>query len=727
MIGILLCTSIVLVYAVVLTHGFINLDDDQYLLKNPHVMQGLTMQGIFWSFTSFYASNWHPLTWLSHMADVQFFGMRPGFHHAMNVILHALSAVVLFITLRLMTGATFRSAAVAALFALHPLHVESVAWIAERKDVLSTLLGMLTMLAYIRYVRRPAMSAYALMICCYILGLLAKPMLVTLPFVLLLMDFWPLRRMDPAAVPEKARDGAGRARSGKFAADLSRLVMEKVPLMVLAAASSVITLYAQGSGGSVVTVSRIPILARVANVLTSYATYLGKTLWPAGLSIFYPYPEVMNPVLVMVSAAVLAGITVFVFMRVRTMPYLAAGWLWYLGTLVPVIGIVQVGEQAIADRYTYLPLVGVFIMVVWGVADLASRWPRMRGVLPWAFLAVLMLLMVSAHLQVRHWKNSETLFTHALAVTRNNHLAHNNLGSALLEARGDIEGAVAQYRQAVAIRPYYLLGHYNLGIALFRMNRYEEALAEFQECIRINPAFQDAHAGAGNALFLMGNDEGAIRSFLAALQINRDRPDIWNNLGSAYLHRNSPMKAAVSFQEALRLNPGFGQAAENLEKARGSLASLADAAGRLEDLIRVHPAEPALHRKLGEIYFQYGNHGRAIQSYQQALAINSEDVQALYGIVLVHADQGEYDRAVEAMLQIHRLQPDNADVLYNIACLHARGGRADDATRWLMRAVEKGFSSWELLRTDPDLEAIRDTPEVRELLEAHAPRDGSGT
>ncbi|MGB2930536.1 MAG: tetratricopeptide repeat protein [Desulfobacterales bacterium] len=416
----------------------------------------MTLESIKWSFTAIHASNWHPLTWLSHMLDCQIYGMNPGQHHMTNVLLHILNTLLLFLVFKRMTGKLWQSGFVAALFALHPLHVESVAWVAERKDLLSTFFWMLTLWSYTRYVERSEFNQYLLVVLFFILGLMAKPMLVTLPFVLLLLDYWPLRRFELGS-----RDkNNSQQRRFNFA-----LICEKIPLFLLSAASSIGTYLVQKSSGAVNSLAAIPFHDRIANAMLSYISYIGKMIWPHNLAVLYPYRESMSLWKVAGAGLLLVLVLVFVFRMLRTKPYLAVGWLWYIGTLVPVIGIVQVGVQAMADRYTYVPLIGIFIIIAWGVPDLIPKGRFRRIGLAAITMAILVICMITTRMQVRYWSNSTTLFEHALDVTDGNSVAHLNLGEALAE-QGKINAAMKHYQEALRIKPSLFAPHLNLGVAL---------------------------------------------------------------------------------------------------------------------------------------------------------------------------------------------------------------------------------------------------------------------
>jgi Flp pilus assembly protein TadD len=552
-------------------HDFVNFDDDDYVTANPVVLRGLTWHGVAWAFTTEHAVNWHPLTWLSHMLDVQLYGLDAGAHHLTNLLFHIGNTLLLFGLLHRMTGALGRSAFVAGLFAVHPLHVESVAWVAERKDVLSTLFWMLTLWAYIEYVKRPDLRQssrrrYAAVLLFFALGLMAKQMLVTLPLVLLLLDFWPLGRVgigpNPAGGWAPARDGWATA---------GRLVWEKLPLLALAAASSIATFVIHQRGGAVIILSAIPLQLRIENALVSYVVYIGKMLWPAGLAVLYPYPQSLSAWSVAVAFVTLTGISVAVIWAAPRRPYLPVGWFWYLGTLVPVIGLIQVGDQAIADRYTYIPLIGLFIIVAWGVPDLLVRWPLRRVVLPKIALPaaaclVILACAITARGQLEYWEDSTTLWTHTLAVTTRNNIAHNNLGATLAD-QGKTDEAIAHYSEALRIKSDYADAHNNLGVALADQGKLDEAIAHYSEALRIKPGYSDAHSNLGIALADQGNLDEAIAQFTEALRINPDSAKAHNNLGVALASQGKLDEAIAQFTEALQVKPDYADARNNLELA----------------------------------------------------------------------------------------------------------------------------------------------------------------
>jgi Tfp pilus assembly protein PilF len=505
-------------------HGFVNFDDDKYVTENPHVQAGLTRNGLAWAFTTTRASNWHPVTWISLMADSQLYGPNAYGFHTTNLLLHIASALMLFLFLNRVTGSLWRSAFVAAIFGIHPLHVESVAWVAERKDVLSTLFWMLTMWAYLHYTQSPKPTRYLLVVLAFVLGLMAKPMLVTLPFVLLLLDRWPLERLDQ-----------GNGREHDHTRPWRKLVWEKVPLLALAAVSSIVTYVVQQRSGAVGSLEVYPLGVRIANALVAYVNYVAKMLWPAHLAVFYPHPGTSLPIWqVAGSGLVLVWITLLAI-RARRRPYLAVGWLWYVLTLVPVIGLVQVGGQAMADRYTYIPLIGLFIIIAWGVPELLALWTteaRRRTLLAASAGIVIAALAVCTYLQVGYWRDSVTLFDHAVKVTRRNAVAHNNLGVALVE-RGELGKAVAHYREALRIKPRYVEAHCNLAIAAIKQGRLDEAIAHCWEALRIRPGDADAHNNLGVALAKQGKLHEALAHFSEALRLDPDKKSARANLARA--------------------------------------------------------------------------------------------------------------------------------------------------------------------------------------------------
>ncbi len=505
----LLTITVLAVFWQVHKFEFINYDDDKYVNENSHISTGLAWQNIKWVFTNEHASNWHPLTGLSHILDCQLFDLKPGLHHLVNLFWHIANTLLLFIVLRKMTAVTWQSAFVAALFALHPTHVESVAWISERKDVLSTCFWILTMAAYFSYVQKPNAARYILALVLFAMGLMAKPMLVTLPFVLLLLDYWPLDRLD---VVNTSR--------------IYRLLREKIPFFILSAISSVITFVVQKSAGAVQQIEVMPLAVRVPNAVVSYGKYILKMIWPTRLAAFYPHPgENLPPWQVLTAIVSLVLITIFIIRFARNYRYLFTGWFWYLGTLIPVIGLVQVGNQALADRYTYISFIGLFIIVAWGTNDLLTSWKYRKVLQPALSIVIVLILSVCSWWQTSYWRNSQTLFEHTLKVTNGNYVAHNNL-----------------------------------ALALSRQNKLDEALNHIHRALQINPNYFDAYNNLGMVYIKLDRCPEAMQACLQAIKINPANPLPYSNLGVINLRLKQYQQAILNFQKAIRIKPDFIQA-----------------------------------------------------------------------------------------------------------------------------------------------------------------------
>ena len=588
MLVLVLATAVV--YLQVKDYDFVNFDDNEYITENRHVQTGLTSGNITWAFTTFHVSNWHPLTWISHMLDCQLFGLKPGLHHLVNLFFHMANTLLLFIILHRMTKGLWQSAFVAAVFAIHPLHVESVAWVTERKDVLSTFFWMLTMGAYVFYVQRRELKRYLLTLFFFALGLMAKPMLVTLPFVLLLLDYWPLRRLQiekPSVNEHTQSDRSLNRRSKKkerrrsaIKAEhvnktekqnrqrpaIGHIILEKVPFFVLSLASSIVTYMAQQKAGAVGSLQRFSLSARIANALVSYCGYIGKMIWPENLAVLYPHPG-MLPTWEVVAAVFFLGITTFLIIRnVKRLPYLTMGWLWYLGTLVPVIGLVQVGVQAMADRYTYIPLIGILIMVAWGVPELLKKWRHRNAALATVAVITLSIFSYVTWKQVGYWQNSVTLFKHTLEKTTNNPIMQNNLGNTL-EAEGRLDEAIAHYTESLRIDPNLADSYNNIGLALTKQGRADEAIPNFLKAIRISANHAVAHYNLGTVLASQGKLDEAIYHFRESIRISPDYAKAYNNLGNVLLMQGKIDEAIDSYREALRISPDYIMAHENLKNA----------------------------------------------------------------------------------------------------------------------------------------------------------------
>ncbi len=618
-IGFALAAITAAVFAPVGGFEFVSWDDPWYVSQNPHVAGGLTWPNAAWAFTSGGDFYWHPLTWLSHMLDVTLYGMNAGGHHITSVLLHVASTLLLFWLLRDMTGTTWRSALVAAFFGVHPLHVESVAWVAERKDVLSTLFFLLTLGAYLRYVRQPGWARYLVVAGTFCLGLMAKPMVVSLPVVLLLLDVWPLGRWALAA-DRASRDGAGLG-TRKHPV-IVRLIAEKVPLLVLALASGVGTFIVQRQVGAVAGLSVLPMTHRVSNAVVSYGAYLQQTVFPANLAAFYPYPA--EPPAWWLVCLVAAGLTTAVALAARaarTRPYLIVGVLWYLITLFPVIGILQAGDQLRADRFTYVPLVGVFIVVAWGVPDLLARRPRSLVVAAAAGGAAVLAFAVGAHAQVRYWKDTPTLWSRALAVTTGNHRAHAALGD-WLAAQGKMDEARTHYQEAIRLAPYGADYRHALGLLFMRQGRIAEAGTEFDRAVRLDPRHVDARIGLGATLARQGLVDEAILQYTEALRIDPNRARAHDNLGLALMERGRLDEARRECGTAVRLDVGSADARQCLGLVLTRLGEFDEAATAFAAAVRLDPGSEAAYVNLGVALRKAGRTAEALKALEGALRIN---------------------------------------------------------------------------------------------------------
>jgi tetratricopeptide (TPR) repeat protein len=632
---IFLAIIIWVVFGQTLGHEFVNFDDDKYVYENPAVTRGLNLKGVEWAFTHIVVSNWHPLTMMSYMLDCRLYGLNAGGYHLTNVLLHTASVILLFLVLRRMmglrpekgigattpqAGVLWRSAFVAAVFAIHPLRVESVAWVAERKDVLSGLFFMLTLWAYVRYVRRPfSLGRYLSVVFLFALGLLSKPMVVTLPFVLLLLDYWPLNRFAPLT-PGPAVTGDGD--SLKNHSIPWRLILEKIPLLALSGAACVATMVAQKD-----IIVPVPLALRIGNAAVSYVVYLRQMLCPAGLAVLYPYPQNgLSGWEITLAVVLLAAISAGVFLRRQKKPYLLIGWLWYLGMLVPAIGLIQSGLRAYADRYTYLPQIGLYLMLTWAAAELCAGWRHRRVVLGGGSAIILTALILCARAQTAYWRNSESLWTHTLACTSDNYIAHNILGYALCQ-KGRVDEAIAHYQTALQIKPDYVEAYNNLGNALLQKGNVDEAITHFQMALQIKPDYVVTSYNLGNALLQNGKVDEAIVQFQTALQIKPDYAEAHNNLGNALFKKGRVDEAIVQFQTALQIKPDSVDVLNNLAwlLATGPDAHLRDGvqavqyAGHACEL--THYGVPLLVGTLAAAYAEAGRYDDAVAAAQKACAL----------------------------------------------------------------------------------------------------------
>ncbi len=628
----------------VCTYDFVNYDDPPYIYKNPNIQAGITLKTIKWAFTTNYTGYWHPLTWLSYMLDWQLFGPNAGGYHFTSLVFHIANTLLLFIVLKLMTHRPWPSAFVAALFALHPLHVESVAWVAEQKDVLSTFFWLLTMWAYARFASRPKVAGYLLVVALFALGLMAKPMLVTLPFVLLLLDYWPLDRLGP------------KCKKAGTKYSLAYLLIEKIPLFVMTLASCIVTFINAKKIGVMHLTEDYSFPIRLANTSISYLQYITKMIWPARLAMFYPHPgQSVSILYAIISVAILLVVTILVLRFAKNHRYLVTGWFWYLGTLVPVIGLVQVGEQALADRYSYITLTGLFIIIAWGSPELLGKWPQRRVVLWASSLIVLSVLAILAHLQQRYWKNSITLFQHALKVTRNNYGAHVGMAHTFLE-QGRIEEAIWHNSEAIRIKPDCVNALNDLGSAFHMAGRIDDAIYYYKRALEINPAADMTHLNLAAALVTKGEFAEAVRHYRIALK-TMDTPNIHSDLGTALLKLGQPREAVTEYRKALSAKPNDPNALNELGYALAHAGELDEAISLCNKALQIAPDLVDIRLNLGFALTESGKLEEAVKEYEEILLIQPQNAVAHNDLAVVLLQQGKLDEAIEHFSQAVRIDP----------------------------------------------------------------------
>ena len=645
-----ICLTLALVTAALywpmLHHPFINVDDEQYITSNPHVQAGLTWPGIVWAFENTEAANWHPLTWISHMLDCQLFGLNPGGHHLTNLIFHVANTLLLFLWLKQITGALWRSALVAALFAWHPLRVESVAWAAERKDVLSAFFWMLALIAYTRYAqngesrgvkghertsrfrsRLTCRLDYFLALLFFACGLMSKPMVVTLPFVLLLLDFWPLERFSRFTSHVSRSEKTSTPINREQAESAAWLICEKLPFFALTLAGSVVTYLVQKSGGAVWSAAALSFHARVANALLAYVRYLSKTFWPADLAIIYPYPRHW-PVMTVLGAALMLAIWSGLFVRrARQNPYLPVGWFWFLGTFIPAIGLVQVGAQSMADRYTYLPSIGLYILIVWGLNDFLNFRPRWRKMVMLAGGLALAGCLVCTGIQLNYWQSSIKLLMHAIDVTTDNFVALHFLGRALDDS-GQKHEAMSFYAESVRIEPRYPPAQFILGMALLNKGRLDEACEHLAAAVKLLPDNAEARYYLGAALMNHSRLDDAIAQFAETVRLRPDFPEAQSKLALALIKQGKIAEAIPHFAETVRLLPNDAEARFNLGLALLDSHRPAEAAVQFSEELRLTPNETKAHYRLAQALQQQNKLAGAVRHYRETLRLTPEFAEA---------------------------------------------------------------------------------------------------
>jgi tetratricopeptide (TPR) repeat protein len=671
-------------------YGFLNLDDPAFVTENPHVQGGLSWEGVKWAFqlTQGQVDYWHPLTWLSLMLDESLFGPTASGLHLTNVALHAANSVLVLLLLRLLTGAVWRSAVVAALFALHPLRVESVAWVTERKDVLSAFFGLLSLIFYVRYAQRRmqnlatrdarhatrftfhvsrftfhAGTFYLLSLCFLACGLMSKAMLVTWPFVMLLLDYWPLGRMQIAEC--RMRKAAPPVTLPALRSTLFRLVREKIPFFVLSGSLCVITYLTETGVKASAGLEESSGLLRLENAFVAYARYLGKTFWPVNLAVPYTRPDHWPGLEVGGSMLVVVGLGVLVLWLGRQRPYLVAGWCWFMGTLIPVIGLTKGWGCFMADRFTYVSCIGLLLAIVWGAYELTRRWRYQLTFLAAVGAAAIVLCLVVTRQQLGCWEDSETLFRHSLAVTENNDVAHNNLGIAL-EKKGQIDEAIRQLQEAIRLAPHYAHAHNNLGNALAKQGQSGEAIRHYQEAIRLYPDYAEAHYNLGLALDKQGQMDEAIRQLEEAIRLNTDYADAHNNLGTVLDKQGRIDEAIRHYEEAIRLKPAHADAHNNLGADLDEKGRIDEAIRHYQAAIRLDPAHADAHNNLGLALGKKGQTDEAIRQFQEAIRLKPDDAVAHNNLGTAFHRQGRTDEAIRQYQESLKLKPDYAEARRNL-------------------------------------------------------------
>jgi tetratricopeptide (TPR) repeat protein len=666
--GICFCLASItwMAFGQTLHHDFFNYDDNRYVYENPEIAAGLTLHRIPWAFTYVHSGNWHPLTWISHMLDCRLFGLKAGGHHFTNVLLHTSAAILLFLALREMTGALWRSAFVAAVFAIHPLRVESVAWISERKDVLSGVFFMLTLLAYARYVSgQRSVFRYLLVVFFFALGLMAKPMLVTLPCVLLLLDYWPLRRF--------GRHSLGNNVTFARRQTFSQLVAEKIPVFLMSIGSCFTTLWAQRESMRL----ELPLFTRIENALVSYARYLGQLFWPVDLAPFYPHPREALPLSLAIAAALLLIMISAVVLRFgRKLPYLITGWGWYVIMLVPVIGLVQVGAQALADRYTYLPQIGIVLGLTWTIVEVTAGsrlWQRLAAL---AAVVLTLALTWRAHDQTRYWRNSEALWLHTLAVTKNNDLAHNSLGHTW-GRQGRLDSAIGEFQAALKIAPESFAARYNLAVTHIKKGEVGEAIREFERALSYDPKNVQCRTSLAAALQDAGRTAEAVLEYQRALELEPGSAERHYDLGNAYLLAGRPAEAIAQYKIALQVRPGYANAEYSLGAAEMQNGNRPEAIRRFENAVALAPNNPVAHNNLAVALLMDGRDDEAIPHLERCLTLQPSNAGAHNNLAQALAGKQKWNAAIGHWRKSLQIDPRNTEAQ---TCLAWTLATAPDST-----------------------------------------------
>jgi tetratricopeptide (TPR) repeat protein len=671
---VVLVLSTMAVYWQVRNFDFVNYDDNDYVYENPDISNGLSYDSFIRAFTIPHVGNWLPLTWLSFILDCQLFGLNPGRMHVVNLLFHIANTLLLFTLLKKMTGSLWPSAFVAAAFALHPMHVESVAWITERKDVLSCFFLLLTLAAYTSYIKRPTAVRYIGTLALFELGLLAKPMLVTLPLLLLLLDYWPLGRIDTRGM-------------------LYRRIVEKTPFFVLSAISGAVTFFVQKGGGSVADVNIVDFPYRAANAFVSYAKYIGKLFWPYDLALFYPLDiRTIQLWQAAACALLLAGITIFMLCFCRTRKYMIVGWLWFIIALIPVIGLIQSGAQAMADRYTYISYTGLFILVAWVVPELLSKLPYGRSIIGISAAIALMAMGITSHKQASYWKDSFTLFSHAIEVTPNSYVAYNNRGDSYIK-RGRLQEAMADFSRSIELRPDNAVAYNNRGFIYGQLGRWQEAMEAYDKAIEIDPAYADAYINMGVAYGTLGRWQEAMEVSTLALKVRPDRVKAYNNRGVSYHKLGRYQEAIEDYLRAIKLKPDYTEAYNNLGSAYCDLGQWQEAVEACQHAINIQPDYANAHYNLANGLRANGRLDEAVDHYRQALKLSPDWPDPMNSLALLMATNPgvrsrDTNEAVRLACRACELTSyKNPVFLGTLAAAYASAGKFSEAVDMAKKAI----------------------------------------
>lgn len=678
-VSIFLAVTCFIAFIRILGNGFVNLDDIGYITNNYHIQYGINLASIEWAFSSVVLGNWHPITFLSHTLDWSLFGANASGHHLISLLLHIGSVLFLFFFLNKTTKKLWFSAFAAAFFALHPLRVESVAWAAERKDVLSMFFGLASIYVYASYVENFKLSRYFFCLILFALSLMSKPMLVTLPFVLLLLDYWPLGRWTKEiSTPVKSRSHL-----------IGRLIWEKAPFILLTIVSSIVTLWTQNKGGAITSTDQLSFPSRVANAVISYVSYLAKTFWPVDLAVFYPFEYSFVFWQILASCLILIIITAVVIWTIKKFPFLFVGWLWYLGTLIPVIGLVQVGKQAMADRYTYLPSIGIAIMLAWGIPYLFPREDIRKKILFPAGVAVLSILAVLTWHQCGYWKSAATLFNRALQVTKNNSLARNGLGLALFEER-KIAEAINHYNEGIRLDPWYADIYNNRGLAYAELGQRQRAIEDYNQAIRLKKNFPDGYYNRGNVYSKCGQYQYAIDDYNEAIRIRPDHAESYYNRGVNYSELGKYKHAIKDYSEVIRMKPNYAEASYDRGVAYGEMGQYQQAIKDYNETIRIKSDHFRAYNNKGTIYAKLGHYQQAIEYFDKSIRLKHNYADAYYNRGFAYASLNDDQRAIDDFSESIRLNPDDADSYGNRGTVYLKHGNNKIGCNDAKKACELG-------------------------------------